>query len=351
MAQPNPLVAIVLAAGKGTRMKSNRAKVLHEVFSSPMIHHVLRAIGPLCPLQTFVVVGHQRQEVKMALEGFNIECVVQETQLGTGHAVLSVEEALKGEDCTVMILCGDTPLIRPETLREMYESHRTKASTLTVMTTILDNPKNYGRILSDSDGNISGIAEEKDATPEQKAIQEINAGIYLVDKKFLYEALHKVGTDNSQGEVYLTDIIALAAKAGCVMDKFLCPFPSDVLGVNSRVELAEAHKEIQRRRNEELMRQGVTMYTPDTISVSPETIIGIDTIIMPGVQIRGLSKIGQSCRLEPGVILENCTIGDHVHIGAYSYITDCTLQPNTYLAPYSLFPNPEPSMRDSIFTM
>lgn len=336
MAQPDTLVALVLAAGKGTRMKSGKAKVLHEVFSSPMLHHVLRAIEPLSPARTLVIVGHQRHEVEKSLEGFNVECVVQKVQQGTGHAVLTAEETLQGKDCTVMILCGDTPLIRTEILMTMYNHHRSQASTLTVMTTILDNPTNYGRILLGADGNISGIVEEKDASSEQRAIKEINAGIYLVNKKFLFEALHKVGTNNSQGEMYLTDIIALAAKSGCKMRKFLCPFPQDVLGVNSRVELAEAHKEIQRRRNEDLMRQGVTMYTPESISVSPETTIGADTVILPGVQIRGRSKIGGFCKIEPGAILENCTIGDHVHIGAYSYLTDCVIQPFTHLAPYTL---------------
>lgn len=336
MALPDTLVTLVLAAGKGTRMKSDRAKVLHEVFSSPMLHHVLRAIEPLSPARILVIVGHQRYEVEKSLVGFNVECVVQEVQQGTGHAVLAAEGALQGKNCTVMILCGDTPLIRTEILKEMYAYHHSQASSLTVMTTILDNPTNYGRILLDRDGNISGIIEEKDATSEQKTIKEINAGIYLVDKKLLFETLHKIGTDNSQGEMYLTDIIALAAKFGYKMGKFLCPFPQDVLGVNSRVELAEAHKEIQRRRNEDLMRQGVTMYTPETISVSPETTIEADTVILPGVQIGGRSKIGGFCKIEPGVILENCTIGDHVHIGAYSHLTDCTIQSLTHLAPYTL---------------
>lgn len=349
MSQSQALVAIVLAAGKGTRMKSEQAKVLHEVFSTPMIHHVLRAIAPLRPLRTLVVVGHQRQEVSKAVENFNVGCVIQEKQLGTGHAVLAAEQVLGGTDCTVLILCGDTPLIRTETLQEMYNYHLSRSATLTLMTTTLDNPSNYGRILVGKEGDIRGIVEEKDATLEQKAIREINAGIYLVSEKFLFAALHRVGTDNSQGEVYLTDIIAQAVDAGYKVEKFTTPFATDVLGVNSRVELAIAHGELQDRRNKELMLQGITMYRPETISVSPEAAVGADTILMPGVHIRGKCRIGSCCRIEPGVILEDCTLGDHVQVGAYSCIADRIIQSNTVIPPYSLYPLPEGSTQ-SLFS-
>lgn len=345
MSQFHALVALVLAAGKGTRMKSGKAKVLHEVFSAPMIHHVLHAIAPLRPLRTLVVVGHQRQEVSKMLEDFNVEYVFQERQLGTGHAVLAAEQTLGGTDCTVLILCGDTPLIRPEILQEMYNYHLSRAAIITLMTTTLENPSNYGRILVGNGKDITGIVEEKDATPEQKAIQEINAGIYLVSEKFLFAALHRVGTDNSQGEVYLTDIISQAVEAGYKVEKFTTPCAKDVLGVNSRVELAVAHGELQDRRNKELMLQGITMYHPETISVSPEAAVGADTVLMPGVHIRGKCRIGSQCRIEPGVILENCTLGDHVQVGAYSCIADRIIQSNTVIPPHSLFQLPEGSMQ------
>ena len=181
----------------------------------------------------------------------------------------------------------------------------------------------------------------RDATPEQKTIQEINAGIYLVNEKFLFTALHRVGTENSQGEVYLTDIISQAVETGYKVEKFTTSFSGDVLGVNSRVELAVAHSEMQDRRNKELMLQGITMYHPETINVSSETAIGADTVLMPGVHIRGKSRIGGSCRIEPGVILENCTLGDHVQVGAYSYIANRAIQSETVIPPHSLFPLPE----------
>ena len=335
MSYPQLLTVLILAAGKGTRMKSNKAKVLHEVFYSPMIHHVVKAVLPLGPSRTIVIVGHQQDEVRNALGDFPVEFVTQEKQLGTGHAVLATEQSLSDTQGTVMILCGDTPLIQTKTLQEMYDCHKASSATLTLMTTNLDNPTNYGRILIDSDGRLSGIVEEKDTTLEQKAIREINAGIYCVEKAFLYGALHRVGTDNSQGEMYLTDIVALAVTGGHRAERFITSAPHDVLGVNSRVELAAAHKEIQCRRNTELMLQGITMHNPETICVATTSTIGQDTLLMAGVHIQGESTLGESCRIEPGVILQNCILGDKVKIGAYSILENCTLPAETVLAPHS----------------
>jgi bifunctional UDP-N-acetylglucosamine pyrophosphorylase/glucosamine-1-phosphate N-acetyltransferase len=326
---------MVLAAGKGTRMKSTRAKVLHEVMAVPMLHHVLQAIAPLQPDRTLVIVGHQRDAVEATLAGFDVDCVVQHQQRGTGDAVLAAERSLTGRDWTVLILCGDTPLIRPRTLADMYHAHQDRGSAVTLMTTLLDNPTNYGRILHGSDGNITGIVEEKDATAEQRAIREINAGIYLADSRFLFRALHQVGTDNSQGEVYLTDIISRAVADGLSVHGFTAPHPGDVLGVNSRVELAEAHRELQARRNRDLMLQGVTMLSPETTFVSLDAVIGEDTILQAGTQIRGATRIGRFCRIEPGVILDNCLLEDEVRVGAYSCLSDCRLETRAVIAPHS----------------
>jgi len=182
-----PLSVIILAAGKGTRMKSDKAKVLHEVFYAPMVHHVLQATKPLDPLQTIVIVGHQKEAVEQALIPFDVTCVVQQEQLGTGHAVLIAETSINESSSTVMILCGDTPLIKSETLQEMYSFHQKQNSALTLMTTVLHNPTNYGRIISDSHNRVQGIVEQKDATTTQLEIKEINAGIYCVDKTFLLQ--------------------------------------------------------------------------------------------------------------------------------------------------------------------
>lgn len=335
MSSSVPLITLVLAAGKGTRMKSTRAKVLHEVFFVPMIHHVLQAILPLDPSRNIVVVGHQQDEVRKALNGFSGDFVTQEKQMGTGHAVLAAERILAGSQGTVMIVCGDTPLIRSATLLEMFQFHTASSATLTLLTTELENPTNYGRILISPEGRVKGIVEEKDATPEQKAIREINAGIYCVDKTFLFEALHQVGTDNSQGEVYLTDIVSLAVAAGRMVERFAAPCAQDVLGVNSRVELAAAHREIQARRNTDLMVSGVTMHSPETISISADSTIDQDTILTSSIQVHGLCRIGKSCHIEPGVILHDCILGDYVQVGAYSYLKNCTLASGTVLAPHS----------------
>lgn len=246
--------ALVLAAGKGTRMKSAKAKVLHDVFFVPMIHHVLDALAPLPLAETIVVTGHQSQEVRDSLESYDLLFAYQEEQLGTGHAVLAARELLVNlQSGAVLILCGDTPLIRTETLQEMLVQHFNQSARLTVMTTILDDPTNYGRIITDQQGNILRIVEEKDASVVQKKIQEINAGIYCVNIDFLYDALNRVGTDNQQGEIYLTDIIEIAEKSGLRVNKFICHDSDELLGVNSRGDLAVANKRLQERRNRQLI--------------------------------------------------------------------------------------------------
>ncbi len=330
-----PLSIIILAAGKGTRMKSDKAKVLHEVFYAPMVHHVIRATLPLHPIQTIVIIGHQKSAVEKALLSFDLDFVVQREQLGTGHAVLVAEQAILEVAETVMILCGDTPLVKTDTLREMYDYHHKQNSSLTLMTTVLENPTNYGRILCDSNSRIQGIVEQKDATREQLDTKEINAGIYCVEKTFLFSALKQVGTDNSQGEVYLTDIVKLAVDRGLVVEKYQSPTPIDVLGVNSRVELAYAQNELQKRRNRMLMLQGVTMNNPETISVSPDSFVDIDTILNQNVNILGKNRIGKSCNIGQGSILKDCQIGNNVTIGPYSCLVDCTVAANMTLAPFS----------------
>lgn len=335
MADTSSLNVLILAAGKGTRMKSEQAKVLHEVFYAPMVHHVLNAVTPLHPSRTIAIIGHQREAVQQSLADFNVEFVVQENQLGTGHAVLAAESTVPEGKQTVMILCGDTPLIRPETLKEMHGAHQQSTAALTIMTTLLDEPTNYGRILLDAQHRVTGIVEEKDASPAQKEIKEINAGIYCIDRDFLFQALHQVGTDNSQGEVYLTDIVKIAVEAGQPVDKFATPHAGDVLGVNSRVELAAAHSELQQRRNRALMLEGVTMHNPATISVSPDSSIGQDSLLLAGVHITGNTQIGSGCHLSQGVLVHNCRIGDNVHIGPYSCLAGMTVPANTVVPPFS----------------
>lgn len=335
MSDNSTLYLVILAAGKGTRMKSNKAKVLHEVFYAPMVHHVLHATTPLQATKTIVVLGHQRATVEESLSKFQIEFVLQKEQLGTGHAVLCAESSINQMDGCVMILCGDTPLIRPETLQKMLEQHRSQKSPVTVMTTLLKDPTHYGRIISDGNGTILSIVEERDATPEQQKIQEINAGIYCIDTQFLFSHLKNIDTNNSQGEVYLTDIVSQAVSKNLPVQKFMNSASHDVLGVNSRLELSEAHHELQSRRNRFLMAEGVTMISPDSIQVSPESTLERDITLHPGVEISGKSNISKGCNIQAGALLHNVTLGKGCSIGAYSCLKDCKLPDNSIISPHS----------------
>lgn len=329
------LSVIILAAGKGTRMKSDKAKVLHEVFFSPMVRHVVGAVLPLAPERTVAVIGHQRQAVQQALAHTPCLFAVQEEQHGTGHAVLAAEAALEGFNGTVMLLCGDTPLIESATLAEMYKQHRHSQATLTLMTTTLPDPTNYGRVLCSPEGKVQGIVEQKDASPEQLTIAEINAGIYCVDKSFLFSSLRKVGRNNSQNEVYLTDIVALAVESGTDVERFQVKEASEVLGVNSRVELAEAHRQLQLRRNRRLMLDGVTMFNPETVTIAPEVKVGRDVILENFVRISGASFIGSHVTIGQGTILENCTVAQDARLGPYCCLHDTEIAAGSTLAPYS----------------
>ena len=331
------LAVIVLAAGKGTRMKSSRAKVLHQVFFSPMLHHVLSGVAPLSPSHTIVVTGHQREEVESCLSDYNITPVLQENQLGTGHAVLSTTSALSSYKGTVMILCGDTPLIRTETLKKMVGVHTLSNSALTLLTTKLADPTNYGRILRNSEGNLEAIVEQKDCTESQTEIQEINAGIYCVESDFLFSALQRITNNNSQGELYLTDIISIGVRDGFNIQTCSAPDPQEVLGVNSRVELAEAEAELQRRHNRVLMLQGVSMIQPDSIRTSPHVKIGQDSILEPQVQLLDSTRIGNSCRIGQGAILKNCILGDNVSISPYVCLTDVTIHDDSSVSTNSTY--------------
>jgi len=329
------VAAVVLAAGKGTRMKSSCAKVLHELFFAPMIYHVLDALVPLGLAKTVVVVGHRHEEVAAAIAPYEVEIAIQEEQIGTGHAVLTASPLLRGSSLSVLILCGDTPLIRAETLEALCRAHLEADADCTLLTTTVQDASGYGRILSDGSGRLLGIVEEKDASPEERKISEINSGIYCVKEDFLFEALSQVGRANAQGEMYLTDIVAIAVKGGKKVQRFSCPDPDEVLGVNSRVELARAHELLQLRRNLALMESGVTMIHPETIAVEKGVEIGPDTVIEPNVTIRGESRIGESCRIGAFSMLVDCSLADRVEVGPFSFIAGCGFSSGEQIPPHS----------------
>jgi len=319
------ITAVILAAGQGTRMKSKKAKVLHEVFFKPMLHHVLDGVQQAGIEKVSIIVGHQSDVVLASLTDYPHEPVLQAEQLGTGHAVLCAGKSCTSSD-EVMILCGDTPLIRSETLNAMIKSHHDNQNCVSLMTTVLDDPFGYGRIISDERGNILKIVEQKDADPQELKIREINAGIYLVEREFLFQALKNIGTDNSQGEVYLTDLIAIARDNGKKIQSFAHTTAIDVLGVNSRVELAQAQAELQKRHNNRLMLSGVTMHNPETILINPDCSINKDTVIEQGVKVTGNSVIGGGCHIQANTQVNKCSIGSNAVIGAGSVLYNCTIE-------------------------
>lgn len=313
-----PLYLLVLAAGKGTRMRSRRAKVLHQLFFAPMIDHVLDAVAPLEPTATVVVLGHQRREIEQVLAGRKLEIAVQREQNGTAHAVLAAADLLAGRPGTTLILCGDTPLIRPQTLKNLLAIHRRNAASLSVLSARPQDPFGYGRLVCDTRGRLLRIVEEKDASAAEKQIGEVNAGIYCVTNDFLFQALAEVGSDNRQNEMYLTDIVAIAVAAGRKVQHWCCPDADEMLGVNSRVELARAHALLQQRRNRELMESGVTLLQPETTLIAGGVEIGPDTIIAAGVQISGRTRIGPGCRIDPFVKLHDCILEEGAEIPSFS---------------------------------
>lgn len=244
------LAVVVLAAGQGTRMRSPLAKVLHPLAGSPLIAHVLTAVQPLAPQHLLAVVGHQADAVRRACERFGACCVVQEPQLGTGHAVAQTETVLRDFNGDVLVLCGDVPLLRTTTLRRLLDEHRQRRATLTMLTTRLEHPTGYGRVMRNDQGQVIGIVEERDATASQRAVCEVNGGVYCLQASFLFAALPGVERHNAQGEQYLTDVVGLAAADGLPI-AHLATEPEEILGVNTPVDLARLETLLRHRRRDE----------------------------------------------------------------------------------------------------
>jgi bifunctional UDP-N-acetylglucosamine pyrophosphorylase/glucosamine-1-phosphate N-acetyltransferase len=324
---------LILAAGKGTRMKSSLPKVLHPVFFQPMVCHVLDAVGHLPLLQTTVVVGHQAELVRLALQPYDVSFAVQHEQNGTGHAVLVCQELVDCRSDTVLILCGDTPLVRPHTLLKMMDCHQAGGHVLTVMGTRMEHPKGYGRLVSDAEGQLLEIVEEKDASAAQRRIREVNAGIYLVQRDFLFQALATVDTDNAQGEVYLTDIVAKGNGAGLKVASFICDDPQEVLGVNSRQELARAHDIKQQEFFGKLWDAGVSLQRPSTLAIHPTAAIGSDSVIQANCTIDENVIVGQHCLIGAHSYIKNSSIGDDVMVGAGSVLVGVTIGAGSSVAP------------------
>lgn len=324
--------AVVLAAGKGTRMKSERAKVLHEIAGRPLLFYPLQAARTAGCDKISVVVGHQGDEVAAALAEQQVDCVWQTEQLGTGHALLCAADKLSGFSGDLLLLCGDVPLLTAETVAQLLALHRREAAAVTVLTASLTTPQGYGRILRDGE-NVVSIVEEKDASEEQRAICEINTGTYIFDADFVFSVLPQLGKENAQGEYYLTDVVAAAAQAGRKTRALCLADCHEALGINDRLQLAEADGLMRQRINRQLMLDGVTLIDPQTTYVDAGVEIGRDSLLHPGVNIRGRTRIGRDCIVESGAQIDSSQIADHVHVKHGSVIEESQVGAHCKIGP------------------
>lgn len=307
------IYAVVLAAGQGTRMKSKLYKVLHPVCGKPMVEHVVDHIQSLNVSRTVSIVGHGAEKVKEQL-GDKSEYVLQAEQLGTAHAVQQAESLIGDLEGTTIVICGDTPLIRPETMKALLEHHQQQNAKATILTAIAENPTGYGRILRDEQGHVAQIVEQKDASPEQQKVTEINTGTYCFDNKALFATLKLVNNDNAQGEFYLPDVIEILKQQGEVVSAYVTENFSETLGVNDRVALAQAEQLMRDRINETHMRNGVSLINPANTYIGVDVKIGSDTVIQPGVMLEGNTVIGEDCHIGPNSRITNSTIGDRTKV-------------------------------------
>ena len=328
-----------MAAGLGTRMKSNRAKVLHELGGLPLIAHVVRAAQALNPQAILVVVGHQAEEVERAAVaevGDLARSVLQAQQRGTGDAVESARSELENSDSLVLILSGDVPMIKTETLRKLIEHHNNAASACTILSVRLENPTGYGRIIRDGDDSFQKIVEHRDATEEERLVKEINSGIYCFDSKELYRALRKVEPANDQGEYYLTDVAEIILASGGIVSVYLHGDSREVYGVNTRAELAEFENLIRRSAIRKLMiEDGVTFIDPSHAYISADAQIGRDTVIYPNVTVEGKTIIGEGCVILSGARITNSRLGDNVVVKDHSIVVDSQLESNCAVGPFA----------------
>lgn len=329
----NKTAVIILAAGKGTRMKSEKAKVLHEVGGRPMLSYAIERAKEAGAAKTVVIIGHQAEKVREALPGEGVLFVEQSVQLGTGHAVMQAEKALKGFKGDVLILSGDVPLITAGTIKGLMGSHLEDKATLTVLTAEPDDPYGYGRIITDNKGRIKKIVEEKDATSKERSVREINTGIYCVASEFLFKALKKVEPKNVQKEYYLTDIVGIAVNEKKTVSTFKAREFKEVMGINSRIDLAEAECVIRTKTLEHLMANGVTIIDPSNTYISSSVRIGPDTVVYPGAFISGNTVIGTGCYIGPGSIISDTILGNDVKIKAYSVIEESEVREGAVIGP------------------
>jgi len=325
--------AVILAAGQGTRMRSSLPKVLHPLLGQPMAWHALETARQVTGTQPVMIIGHGAEAVRQALGEQAASYVVQAPQLGTGHAVMQAESLLRGTSDLVLVTYADMPLVSSDTLRRLVAAHQKNSAVITLVTVIAADPRGFGRILRDASGQMQAIVEEAQATPEQLAIRELNASVYCFSADWLWPALQRIPL-SPKGEYYLTDLVGLAVADGLPVQALVADDPAEMIGVNTRVHLAEAEAHLRRRINQTWMLQGVSMINPEATYIEPGVSIGPDTVLWPGTYLRGSTTIGSGCELGPNTIIRDSQVGDGCTILA-SVLEGARLEDHVEVGPFA----------------
>jgi bifunctional UDP-N-acetylglucosamine pyrophosphorylase/glucosamine-1-phosphate N-acetyltransferase len=337
----NDVAVVILAAGQGTRMKSRMAKVLHRAGGKPLVRQAVdTALGIAPPERVFVVVGYQAAEVRAEVEAAGAQAIHQAEQLGTGHAVMCGEERLAPLGGRLIVFVGDCPLIRAETLEELAEVQRCTQAAAAVITTEVEDPSGYGRIIrstedGSTDGSVLEIVEQKAATPGQLAVREINSGIFCFDADVLWKHIHEIRPDNQAREFYLTDMVSILVRAGMRVTALKIADSNELLGINNRLELAAADSILRARKVRQLMLDGVTIEKPETVTVDANVRIGMDTVIGPFAQITGETVIGENCRVGASSVIADSILGDAVEVFPFSVVSASRLDARTQVGPFA----------------
>jgi bifunctional UDP-N-acetylglucosamine pyrophosphorylase/glucosamine-1-phosphate N-acetyltransferase len=330
----NDLAVVILAAGKGTRLKSSLAKVLHRAGGRPLIQHVVAACAPLKARKIVVVVGHQAEQVSAEIEPFGAESVLQQPQRGTGHAMQIARRAL-GSAKFILVLPGDAPLVRTETLRSMIAAHRNANAAATILSAVVSDPSGYGRILRKSETGVQAIIEESQLTDEQRELNEINSSIYCFTLEKLWPALAQVKPNNKHRELYLTDAVGVLAAKNETVLAHVASDPREALGCNTRADLAEVDRIFREWKRSALMNLGVSIQLPETVLIDPDVTVGEDTVLEPAVQLLGKTKIGERCTIRTGSVVSDAILGNDVTVEPHSLIAESRLEDNVTVGPFA----------------
>ena len=326
---------VILAAGKGTRLRSTRAKVLHRAGGRALVEHVVRACQPLGAKKIFAVVGHQADDVRAALAPLGVAAVLQQPQHGTGHALLVARRAIGNRGKHVLVLPGDAPLIGAGTLRSLLQTHRNGNAAATILTAVVENPAGYGRILRKSGSTVAAIVEESQLSEEQRTINEINSSMYCFALDKLWPALARLKPNNTHRELYLTDVIAVLSQQGDTVLAQVAADAQEVLGCNTRAELGEVDRILRTRKSAALMEAGVTIRLPETVVIDPDVQAGEDTVIEPCVQLLGKTRLGARCTIRTGSLLTDAQLADGVTVEPYSVIASSRIDSGAVVGPFA----------------